>query len=185
MTGSTKTPKQNWLHDHVKKIIIVQGQSQKVCQQKTCTVNCRLRLLNGGLREGDSQMLVSSHIVIVKINQGLDSLFYCWHLDQSHFTISKQQQQKNIYFRQIGYVPQGIRGLTKNRVRSTYWKNLKAFTMPPVLEKSNRRSSSVTFCLENKDHSLLQDGVTGMSWDTLQMSWKQNSNFYTTHILKW
>lgn len=32
-------------------------------------------------------MLVASHVVVVKVNQGLDSLLHCGHLDQSHFAI--------------------------------------------------------------------------------------------------
>lgn len=35
-------------------------------------------------------MLVASHVVVVKVNQGLDRLFHCRHLDQSHFTIPEK-----------------------------------------------------------------------------------------------
>lgn len=36
-----------------------------------------VRFLNGGLGEGDSQVLVASHVVVVKVNQGLDGLLHC------------------------------------------------------------------------------------------------------------
>ena len=49
-----------------------------------------VRFLNGGFGEGDSQVLVASHVVVVKVNQGLDGLFHCWHLNQSHFPIPEK-----------------------------------------------------------------------------------------------
>lgn len=52
-----------------------------------------VRLLNGGLGERDSQVLVASHVVVVKVNQGLDGLLHRRHLDQSHFTILEKLER--------------------------------------------------------------------------------------------
>lgn len=56
----------------------VQTQSQMFLTVSPDTVRClRVRFLNGGLGEGDSQVLVASHVVVVKVNQGLDGLLHC------------------------------------------------------------------------------------------------------------
>lgn len=66
----------------------VQTQSERFLTINPGTVRgLWVPFLNGGLWERDSQVLVASHVVIVKVNQGLDGLLHCWHLDQSHFTI--------------------------------------------------------------------------------------------------
>lgn len=39
----------------------------------------------------------------------------------------------------------------KRQIYWTYWKNLKAFTVPPPLEKRRRKSSSLTSCLFDSD----------------------------------
>lgn len=35
------------------------------------------QISNGGLGEGDSQVLVASHVVVVKVDQGLYGLLHC------------------------------------------------------------------------------------------------------------
>lgn len=50
------------------------------------------QISNGGLGEGDSQVLVASHVVVVKVDQGLYGLLDCWHLDKSHFTIPEKEK---------------------------------------------------------------------------------------------
>lgn len=52
-----------------------------------------LSLSNGGLGEGDSQVLVASHVVVVQIDQALDGLLHCRHLDQSHFAILEKLER--------------------------------------------------------------------------------------------
>ncbi len=41
----------------------------------------------------------------------------------------------------------------KRNAMDSYWKNLNAFTVPPEFEKRSRKSSSVTFSLEEKTSS--------------------------------
>lgn len=47
-------------------------------------------------------MLVASHVVVVKIDQGLDGLLHCRHLDQSHFTIPGRRTQ-GVSTTEVGY----------------------------------------------------------------------------------
>lgn len=64
--------------------------------QKVTTPNNAIHLhslsafLNSWLRERNSQMVTFSQIVIVKINQSLNSFFYCWHLKKCHLVISSE-----------------------------------------------------------------------------------------------
>lgn len=44
--------------------------------------------LNCWLGERHSQMMVFTKVIIMKINQGLNSFFHCCHLKKSHFVIS-------------------------------------------------------------------------------------------------
>lgn len=43
----------------------------------------------------------------------------------------------------------------ETRIKWTYWKNLKAFTVPPPLVKRSRKSSSLTSCLWDSDTKTL------------------------------
>lgn len=42
---------------------------------------------DGGLGEGDPQVVVLSQIVVVKLNERLDGLLHRAHLDQSHLMV--------------------------------------------------------------------------------------------------
>jgi len=44
----------------------------------------------------------------------------------------------------------------ETRIKWTYWKNLKAFTVPPPLVKRSRKSSSLTSCLWDRDKDNIQ-----------------------------
>lgn len=52
--------------------------------------------------------------------------------------------------------------------RQTYWKNLKAFTVPPELENRTLRSSSVTSCLQN----MTEKWVCSPTTDTQTDKWR-------------
>lgn len=45
------------------------------------------RYLNGGLGEGDPEVLAASHVVVVEFHQGLDGLLHGGHLQESHLVI--------------------------------------------------------------------------------------------------
>lgn len=55
------------------------------------TLNLHLPpFLNCWLGERHSQMMVFTKVIIMKINQGLNSFFHCCHLKKSHFVILKK-----------------------------------------------------------------------------------------------
>lgn len=52
--------------------------------------------------------------------------------------------------------------------RHTYWKNLKAFTVPPELENRTLRSSSLMSCLQN----MTEKGLSSATTDTKIDKWR-------------
>lgn len=45
------------------------------------------RRSDGGLGEGHAEVVVLSQVVVVELNQGLDGLLHCGHLDQGHLAV--------------------------------------------------------------------------------------------------
>ena len=43
--------------------------------------------LDGALGEGDLEVVVGSHVVVVEIHKPLDGLFHCAHLKQRHLVV--------------------------------------------------------------------------------------------------
>ena len=42
---------------------------------------------DGGLGEGDPQVLVASHVVVVEVDQGLDGFLHGGHLQEGHLVV--------------------------------------------------------------------------------------------------
>lgn len=45
------------------------------------------KALNGGLREGHTQVMILTQVMIMEVNERLNGFFHRAHLDQSHFTV--------------------------------------------------------------------------------------------------
>lgn len=106
-------------------------------------------VLDGGLWKGNFEMVIPSHVVVVQIDQGLDGFLYWRHLDQSHLTVPDEERAESASFLLPGWQSTTIHHFylyTKYRRFDicAYWKNLKALTVPPLLENRRRRSSSPT-----------------------------------------
>ena len=51
--------------------------------------------LDGRLGKGNFQMVISSHVIVVKLHQSLDGFLHRRHLDQGHLTVPEEAAQTN------------------------------------------------------------------------------------------
>lgn len=56
------------------------------------------KALNGGLREGHTQVMILTQVMIMEVNEWLNGFFHRAHLDQSHFTVLPDKTQVVVTF---------------------------------------------------------------------------------------
>lgn len=56
------------------------------------------KALNGGLREGHTQVMILTQVMIMEVNEGLNGFFHRAHLDQSHFPVLPNKTQVEVTF---------------------------------------------------------------------------------------